>query len=474
MEWKVFAPDFDPEGLDLKGLTPIKDRGHRRLWRWENYLIKGFRKTLLKPDPALREVRLAQKLKGLTPQVVAYGQEKDWRYVVTRWIEGKELSKYLENYLALSREEKNNFLRKLAFFLTELFRKGLFQPDFHLANILIDTQRNLWAIDFQRAWLVTYNERRLSRQLAYLLPPLRDYLSWWEIGRLTSFLAQGIPALRRKDFRLGIQKRASILWQRHFYKKGKKLRLSQKKDRGERVAGELVLKERLPQIIKETKIFKDSRTAKSGLSENFFVKIYLARNFLHGLLRSLVGSRAWKTFWKAYQLKLRGILTPLPLLVWERKWKFKGIQAVLLYPYEPGLRIGWHERWRAFSPAERSNLLRQVVCFLWEIHEKGVFHGDAKLSNFFQKEGLLGLFDLDRTRFVKFGLPRDKRLKDLAHLAFSFILLEPEKEESLCREIFSYYAFLAPELKNDYLRFKKLVSRRLIKRRLRETLPVKG
>ena len=458
MRWKSFDPAFDPQGLDPFSLPPVKERKRRRLWFTEELVIKGFRKSLLRSDQALKEAKIGLKLEGLSPRVLAYGRKGVWSLVVTRRVKGKTLSAFLrETYPGLDRREKDSFLEGFSSFLASLIKRGLFQPDFHLENILITPSGGLLVVDFHRARLVKrYDRPLLERQLAHLLPPLLEHLSWWEVGRLCAHLSRKFPLLREKQGRLKISRRAFSLMGKHFQKKSKGIKLS-------------FQFENLFRLKDKVSVFKDSRSIKSGVLEasgqKFFVKIYVARNILHGLFHSLTGTRAKNSFEAAHLLAVRGINTPLPLAFETRRFALSGPKAVLIYPYLEEIRRDWKTWWKDLTEEERDTFVRKTTRFLWEMHEKGIFHGDAKITNFFLRGDELGVFDLDQTRVTTGPIPVHLRLQDLAHLAFSLSLLA--EEEKILDEIFSFYRFLCPEIGEKYPTFLRLVQKRLSKRRLK-------
>lgn len=75
--------------------------------------------------------------------------------------------------------------------------------------------------------------------------------------------------------------------------------------------------------------------------------------------------------------------------------------------------------------------------FIFRLHTVGVFHSDAKLSNFYiannnldltspetwnGKQDILGVWDLDSARFFRGGVPQKYRIKDAARAISSFLI----------------------------------------------------
>jgi len=459
LKWHILAPTFDPKRIVWEEGTLLKDRYYRKVWLFEDFVVKGFRKKILQRDPARKEALLGMKLKGASPEVLAYGQEECWRYVVTKRIKGPDLKKFLrERYFLLSSKEKKIFWGNFVLFLEKIIKRGIFQPDFHLENILLEQGSfRFYLLDLHRAYHIIYNEKYLTRQLAYLLPPLLEVLSWWEIGRLTALLVKVFPFLKRRSFRREIKKRAYTLMRKHFSKREKVLKRDQASYPDNFPS---------PQVVFEnTKFTKNSRVTKTGFfppeSPKFWIKAYRRQ----GLTKFGRKGRLEKSFWGAYCLQNRGIATILPLAYWREKGFQAPWEGFIVYPYLSEVKTDWRIQWLERPLEEKETLLKKLIRFIWEMHERGILHGDTKITNFALGKDKLIIFDLDAVCFLKNLPSKGKRLKDLATLASSLIWFEPEREEIICQKIFNFYAFLAGDLcEKDYLRFKRLVGKRFRKR----------
>lgn len=465
MKWEIFAPSFSPESIVWEEGRLLKDRPHRRVWLFEDFVVKAFRQKPLQRDQARKEAELGRALAGLSPDVLAYGRKGSWRYVVTRRIRGEDLGEFLRRrYSLLPSSAKKTFWVSFSRFLRGLIDRGIFQPDFHLGNVLVaeGSAFEFYLIDLHRAHRRSYDEVLLKRQLAYLLPPLRDHLSWWETGRLTHYLSKVFPALRRRSFRLAVQKEAHALMRRHFARRERRL----KKEFSPGLPAELPFPE---ELFKQTVLVKDSRVTKTGHfpagEPRFWVKAYVGKGF-NGIWQ---GRRVERAFFGAYRLENRGVRTILPLAYWKARALGGTLRGLVVYPYLPEVRCNWGAWWKGLSARERESFLCQLVRFLWEMHERGIFHGDAKISNFFVQEGELGVFDLDAVRFSKRPLSLRERLKDLATLVFSLLWLSPEEGKELIEKGFRFYAFLSGGLEErDLERFRSLVEKRRAKRLAKE------
>ncbi len=463
MKWEIFESSFSPEKIDWEKGRLLKDRPHRQVWLFEDFVIKAFRKKLFQRDQARKEAELGLELAGFAPQVLAYGRKGSWRYVVTERIKGMDFEEFLcQRFPLLKSSQKKDLWDSFSQFLQGLIDRKIFQPDFHLQNVLVKERPSFkfYLLDLHRADRLSYDEKRLKQQFAYLLPPLLEYLSWWEIGRLTYFLSQVFPALKKRTFRKQVQTKAFALMRKHFTKREKKL----KKNLPSTISKELPSPE---EIFQKMVLIKNSRVTKTGYfppeKPKFWIKAFVGKG-------PWKGKRAEKAFWGAYQLQNRGISTIIPLAYWKTKMLGGPLKGLIVYPYLPEVRRHWTKWWNNLPKTRQDAFLYRLIRFLWEMHERGISHGDAKISNFFEKDGRLGIFDLDAIKFYEKNLSKKERLKDLATLTFSLVwLLPPEEKEPLTEKAFRFYAFLTKSFQDqDLLRFRRLVEKRLTKRLAKE------
>lgn len=478
ISWHRFHSHFDPQIFSAQEAVLLQDKPLRKVYLIDNFVFKAFKAKPLRRDQAWKEASLGLFLEGLAPKVWAYGYSPKWRFVVTEFVQGLSLGKFLEDIFPfLSRGERQIFFRKLALFLAALIKRGVFQPDFHLENILLEpNEYKFYLLDLHRARQIEFSSKMLCSQWAYLLPPLLSKLSWWEIGRLTYAMSELFPSLRTRSLRLCVQKKAFSLMRKHFQKREKKCfsklyresTLRETKISTQPLSS--VFFERLPA---SSLWIKDSRTTKSvriKVGEKFYLrKAYHLRGPFHALVRMLIGSRARKAFFNALRLSLRGIRTITPLALWERRFTLKGPQGILVYPWVSEARRDWRTYWASLDEPQKIWLTERLVRFLWEMHERGVFHGDAKITNFVLfKDGRVGIIDLDNVVFQRGALSSAKRLQDLAALACSLERLEAKSTFPLVDHIFSFYSFLFPEFSSKYYpRFIRYISK-LQRKRLKK------
>jgi len=372
-------------------------------------------------------------------------------------------------------KEKRLFVDNLAAFVSEFLQKGIFQPDFHLKNILVTGPPwRFFLIDLHRARKIKgFSAKILALQLAYLLPPLLRHLTWWEIGRITNRLSRSWPLLRERTYRLHIQKLAYTLMRKYWNKKERFLNLKLGS-----IYFPLEIQQHLKsgQFLKELQFIKNSRKIKSGilnLQETvYFVKIYKVSP-LKKCLYFFLTSRAKQAFQVALKLKLRGIPTPEPLFFGESKPFRKQFDSFIIYSFEKEAQFTGHKIKKLLTKnQENKKLLFKLTCFLWEMHERGIFHGDAKISNFIYQPGEnheIKIFDLDHAKILSKELPIKFRLKDLATLSFSLLWLTNDHTIPLYT-LNTYFWLLGKQPKEEEYNFYfKQIKKRLIKRIKKES-----
>lgn len=201
------------------------------------------------------------------------------------------------------------------------------------------------------------------------------------------------------------------------------------------------------------------------LSEDFsplFLKAFIPRFFKKNRV---------KNYFKLFKI-LKDLQIPLvePYFLF---WKNPQIAFIKDEPFYGGIIFpciekGFLKKEDLFldSQKEKVNyeLIKNLVLFLYNLHEKGIYLRDTKFNNFYHTsyEGFK-IFDLDGTKFYKRPLSKLERLKDLSTLAMS---LEWEKIKDAKTLVLGFYRELFPEInKKDFEKFDYLVN---LKRKKRE------
>ncbi len=192
-------------------------------------------------------------------------------------------------------------------------------------------------------------------------------------------------------------------------------------------------------------------------SPSLFLKLYKKRPFKKNRPKSFLK--------KYHSLKNLGIpVLPPTLIFFHPRWSFKSYSnpfiGGLLFPY---IKEGFLTE-NSFSKGsvENSSLLPNLVHFLFQLHEKGLYLGDTKYNNFLYREKSFLLFDLDGLKILNRPLTLRERLEDLAPLAMT---LEWQGIENISQILFNLYKVLYPLLsRENFPLFKALVKKRLYKR----------
>ncbi|MFP3869860.1 MAG: lipopolysaccharide kinase InaA family protein, partial [Syntrophobacteria bacterium] len=447
-KWEINDPDFSPENLrGAQDILLVKKTETREVYRHGAFFIKAFQIGpigLRVRDPGKREWNLARALhpRGLTAPPVAYANARNWSFYVAEDVSGPDLGVFLSSiWPTLNHREKRKVLEVFAGFVADVAQSGLFQPDFHLGNIIYhQSQRRFFLIDLHRAHLhkTPLNRKKRMDQLSYIMPPLWGRVSPRHFLGFVGLLSKRWPELRDRWVRYRVQKKAFWRMRRHWSKMGlrrmgkslgkvavgKKTLFLSRNSPGE--VGRFLSTISKDSLRNDEIVLKNSRNTRCQLvkigSVTYFLKIYRSSSRLKAcsyLFRTSRTVRAWKTSWS---LLVRHIPTPAPLAAIETKNPWNEIHGAVVYP-----RIGAGKSNTAMmknflsDPARSPLFVGKLAGFVWEMHEKGVFHGDCKITNFHVAPGSpspFTVFDLDGTKIGR-RLSDKQRLSDLADLCAS-------------------------------------------------------
>ncbi|SPD72244.1 conserved hypothetical protein [uncultured Desulfobacterium sp.] len=129
---------------------------------------------------------------------------------------------------------------------------------------------------------------------------------------------------------------------------------------------------------------------------DFVIKRYNIKNCLHGLRKSLMESRASKSWRNAHLLLISGILTPKPIAFLERRFgPFRG-RAYFICEYAEGQRAD--SFFKDGDSNEKLPVAKQVTGIFKKLHFSMISHGDMKASNIIIHGRGPVLLDLDAMR----------------------------------------------------------------------------
>jgi tRNA A-37 threonylcarbamoyl transferase component Bud32 len=449
--WEICDPAFDPESIwDSKSMRLVKEAAKRKVFCCKGYYIKAFKLgySVIYPfrDPAKKEWKIATRLNigSLTAPPVAYGKSSDWSYFAASEIEGPDLESFLrDEWPELIRTQKKRVINLFFQFIAGISEAGVFQPDFHLNNVIFDRRGERFGlIDLHRAEIFgrPLNIRERNDQLSYIMPPLWNMVREREILEFTSFLSNKWPELKSRKRRYWIQERALKRMRRHWDKRGTRriLKKTLKTRHGKAV---ILMSEQCPEHLAELlisfvkhpeefqspeNILKNSRHTLClkvrAESTKYFLKAYRSSCNLKSICYIFKTPRVLRAWHTSRNLILRHISTPFPLVAIHTGNPWKSIYGAMLLPWiEAGDSNTILIKKTLKQREQRDRLIKDLAFFLWQMHEKGIFHGDCKITNFrFNPAGKkrFTVFDLDSTRIRRAVKDRD-RISDITDMCAS-------------------------------------------------------
>ncbi len=462
--WLLADDRFKPAEIWNPGMAIcIKQAEKRLVFRAGNYYAKAFRtggKLISRlRDPARKEFEIACRLHEcgeLTARPAGYASCGQWSYFVQAAAPGMDMRQFLtQRWPNMSGSLRTETCRRFALFLTRLSQAGLYQPDFHLDNILFHPQTlKFTIIDLHRASVTrrcgtALDCRTKIRQLSFVLPPFIETLSLQDIMRCTSFLSKTWKELDRREVRYQIVHKAFSHMRHHWDKRGlRKISRSWNREKLGRLS--TVSSESCPQeaanllasfmrspeaVISGAETVKNSRHTlcldmKNG-HDRYFIKAYRSSGHLKSvsyLLRPRKALRIWRLSWL---IKLRHLPVMMPVAVIQDWNPWHSFYGALIYEWD---RNAADQPWKdtvrhCLSRQQASGILvRRLAIEIWNMHQRGVFHGDCKITNFMtdHRGRITGFFDIDSTRLMKRVTDR-QRMADVVCMAASLHKLPAEK-----------------------------------------------
>ena len=144
------------------------------------------------------------------------------------------------------------------------------------------------------------------------------------------------------------------------------------------------------------------------LGDNFFVKKYRIKSFVHGCTRIFKSTRAYNSLKATFWLNAAGIQTARPILICEEKGILGAKNSYFVTESVNGERLD-----KAISHGQDTVFLASIInAFFKRIEWIKFKHGDAKTSNFFVNKTLVAI-DLDISKKNNFDfLFKDKLSRD--------------------------------------------------------------
>jgi len=181
-------------------------------------------------------------------------------------------------------------------------------------------------------------------------------------------------------------------------------------------------------------IIKDSNSVKAGITnyKNFrlFIKRYNDRGLLHRIKYRIKIPRplnALETFSHLIRKNSNiSVANHICAIQIQRRLLEKSFSFSIQKAVENTIPVAEIINKCKVSITEQIKLLEMLVSAISSVHSAGVYHGDAKLTNFFFRNNTddytCGIWDLDVARIYD-EIPLKMRAKDLARISASFLSL---------------------------------------------------
>lgn len=286
---------------------------------------------------------------------------------------------------------------------------GLCQTDLHLKNFLL-ADGVIWAIDGDGVRRQTLNRTQAHRQLAELISKLQvlDQIKWtetllavyirarsWAMSVTATQVLAWAQQMNARDVDRYVTRKifrtcSDVIWQQ-----------TSQSAQAVSTAGGLHATD-LPALevaMHVGTVLKPGNTCTvvhTHLQDQAVViKRYNIKDWLHGLSRAWRPSRAASSWRNAHRLQYYGMLTPQPLLMYERRyWGMRG-RAYFVSAYSP-----WPDALTFFQQctdqALRERVIQQLVTLCYQWYLLKISHGDMKATNLqVTDQGEIVVIDLD-------------------------------------------------------------------------------
>ncbi|MBL0731699.1 MAG: hypothetical protein JJW03_02440, partial [Desulfosarcina sp.] len=398
-----------------------------------------------------------------------------------------------KHWKRLDKKQRYQIVDRFSNFIIRLYRANLLQRDFNLGNILISNDySSFFAIDLQYAKLIKkpLTEKDIARNLSFLLPPFYSIEKRYHIRFFLS-LTGYFPKIR--PFIYKIQDMAFAKMRRQWLKKTpRKLKENVLKSHlivTPNIKG--YMQNGLDRSIKSLLInnpdhifdyvlqdFKRSKRSRISLinynNKKYVLKHYNVKNHFSMLRRMIFPPMAWEIWERAQLFSARNI--PAPILIasvdLSKRSLYKGTLA--LYEYIPGMQ----EYKNKLQPglrikSKQHEIINKLSTLILQMHNSGIYHGDARISNFLCVETGKGekiyVVDSDSVRFVR-NISARQRLSDLKNFIASLVWWN--KDCLIANDFFDAYLKPNPVWCNNRSNFlKKLaanVEKQVIHRKSRQ------
>ncbi|KQN44832.1 serine/threonine protein kinase [Pseudomonas sp. Leaf48] len=411
------AGTADLQLLSLLRVLPGQRYVGAGIWRGRPVLAK-----LLVGNKAARHfqreldgVRLLSAQGLTTPQLLADGlKDGEGGWLLFDFLENAQSLgdtwKHVEHLPVLA-DEQTAVLAEALGAIGQMHRKGLWQEDLHLDNLLRQGGR-LYLIDGAGIRCETPGQalslQKVLENLGVFFAQLPKSLEPFTEELLVYYLlSNGEHALPMEGLQKQIDKVRAWRLRDYLIKVGRECTLFSVQRgafglqavRREEESAMLPVLEQADALLDQGYLYKTGGAASVGKVEvngrTLVIKRYNIKGFAHWLKRFWRPSRAWHSWCEGNRLAFLGIATPKPLALLEKRFLWLRSRAYLITEHLPGPDI--IERFAPYvesGDAPESELLALDHLFAELIRER-ISHGDFKGHNLFWQEDRWALIDLD-------------------------------------------------------------------------------
>ncbi|MGE8067172.1 lipopolysaccharide kinase InaA family protein [Pseudomonas sp. NPDC089569] len=366
----------------------------------------------------LEGVRLLSAQGLTTPQLLADGlKEGEGGWLLFEFLENAESLgdawKQVEHLPALA-EEQAAVLAEALGAIGQMHRKGLWQADLHLDNLLRQGDR-LYLIDGAGICVETpgqvLSRQKVLENLGVFFAQLPKTLEPFTEELLVYYLlSNGEHALPMEALQKQIDKVRSWRLRDFLSKVGRECTLFSVRRgafglravRREEETTLLPVLERADALLDQGHLYKTGGAASVGKvvvdGRTLVIKRYNIKGFAHWLKRFWRPSRAWHSWREGNRLAFLGFATPQPLALLEKRFLWLRSRAYLITEHLSGPDI--IERFAPYvesGDAPEAELAALDHLFAELIRER-ISHGDFKGHNLFWQDDRWALIDLDAMR----------------------------------------------------------------------------
>ena len=212
--------------------------------------------------------------------------------------------------------------------------------------------------------------------------------------------------------------------------------------------------ENIDEFLNKSQIYKDSRTTKAGVTtlgdgKEVFIKSFNNKGFSYTLKYVFRKARSFRVWYAAQAMELANTPTPTPMAaIAEYKYGIPG-NSYLIREVVPNIvsTLDFFKLMRTDELLKKS-YIKQIALLLKQIHDAGIYHGDAKCSNIYVSKNPqgynYGLWDLLSCKIFENSVPIKMRMKEINHTAWSFAEISNrnstiENEENIRQLIIKNY-----------------------------------